>query len=407
MRRPTPGGVGVTLEGAPRENGLEAQRTEVDLMEGKAEIPARTMGVDVGDRYSQVCVLDAGGEIVEEARVRTRTPSLRRWFEGKEEGARVVLEVGPHSPWISRLVAEAGHKVLVANPRKLRMIYENDRKSDRADAEYLARVGRMDPELLAPVEHRGQEAQADLAVVRSRAQLVEVRTALINHARSTVKALGGRLPRCSTKCFHRKVEEHVPEDLQPAVLPVIDAIAELTRQIQTMERWIEELSETVYPETALLRQVGGVGSITALCYILTLERPERFPKSRSVGPYLGLVRRTHDSGESSPELGITKAGDVLLRKLLVQAAHYILGPFGPDCDLRRWGQKLEARGGPGAKKRAIVAVARKLAVLLHRLWTTGEVYDPLYQQKRTTPDDAGEVDTEDLPETTKDARAAA
>lgn len=363
-------------------------------MKGRAGIPERTIGLDVGDRYSQVCILDMAGEIVEEGRVRTTEPALERRFGGME-GARVVLEVGPHSPWISRLLAAAGHEVLVANPRKLRLIYENDHKSDKADAEYLARVGRMDPELLSPVKHRGRTARADLTVVRSRNALVEVRTGLINHARSTVKAFGERLPSCSTDSFHRKAEEHIPEDLQPALLPILDAIGELTRQIKEMERWITELSETLYPETALLRQVPGVGELTALCYILTLERPERFEKSRSVGPYLGLVRRTHDSGESSPDLGITKAGDVLLRKLLVQAAHFTLGPFGPDSDLRRWGQKLEARGGPGAKKRAIVAVARKLAVLLHRLWLTGEVYEPLYNHNRneTEVDDVQDAQT--------------
>lgn len=144
-----------------------------------------------------------------------------------------------------------------------------------------------------------------------------------------------------------------------------------------MEQWIEELAKSEYPETELLCQVAGVGTLTALCYILTLEAPERFRTSRAVGPYLGLVPRRHDSGESSPELRTTKAGDILLRTFLVQSAHYILGPFGPDTDLRRWGQRLEARGGPGAKNRAAVAVARKLAILLHRLWVTGEVYEPL------------------------------
>ena len=193
--------------------------------------------------------------------------------------------------------------------------------------------------------------------------------------------MGGRLPKCSTKSFHCKVEGHIPEELCPALIPLLDAIAELTRQIKGMEAWIVELSETEYPETELLRQVPGVGPITALCYILTLERAERFRTSRAVGPYLGLVPRRHDSGESSPQLRTTKAGDPLLRWLLVQSAHYILGPFGTDCDLRRWGEELAARGGPNAKKRAVVAVARKLAVLLHRLWLTGEVYDPLRNQQ--------------------------
>lgn len=350
-------------------------------MQGTMNAPERTIGLDVGDRQSHLCILDASGEIVEETRVRTTAPALSSRFAGMAP-ARVVLEVGPHSPWISRLLANAGHEVIVANPRKLRLIYENDRKCDRADAQYLARVGRLDPELLAPVEHRSEDVQADLAVLRSRDTLVDARTALVNHARSTAKAMGARLPKCSTDSFHQTVEEHVPEALMPALLPVIDAIAELTAQIQGMERWIKELAETEYPETELLCQVTGVGTLTALCYMLTLETPDRFRKSRAVGPYLGLVPRRHDSGESSPELRTTKAGDVLLRKLLVQAAHYILGPFGPDTDLRRWGLRLTARGGPGAKKRATIAVARKLAVLLHRLWITGEVYEPLRNSGR-------------------------
>jgi len=350
-------------------------------MQGTTKAPERTIGLDVGDRMSHLCILDGSGEVVEEGSLRTTAPALGRRFTGMPP-ARVVLEVGPHSPWISRLLARAGHEVIVANPRKLRLIYENDRKSDRADAEYLARVGRLDPELLAPVVHRSEDVQADLAVIRSRSALVEARTALINHARSTVKAMGGRLPKCSTDSFHRKVEEHVPEALMPAILPVIDAIAELTDRIRGMEQWIEELAEEEYPETELLCQVAGVGTLTALCYMLTLETPDRFRTSRAVGPYLGLVPRRHDSGESSPELRTTKAGDVLLRKLLVQSAHYILGPFGPDTDLRRWGLGLAARGGPGAKKRATVAVARKLAVLLHRLWVTGEVYEPLRNSGR-------------------------
>jgi transposase len=257
-------------------------------MQGKAKTDGMTIGVDVSDRWCHVCVLDEWGEVVEETRLATKPGVLGRYF-GAQARARVVLEVGPHSPWISRLIAAGGHEVIVANPRKLRLIYENDQKSDRVDAEYLARVGRMDPKLLAPVVHRGLTAQADLALIRSRTALVEARTALVNHARSTVKAVGGRLPKCSTRSFHRKVEEHVPEELHAALLPVVDAIAGLTAQIEGMEAWLLELSETEYPETALLRQVAGVGPITALCYVLTLENPERFATSRDVGPYLVSV----------------------------------------------------------------------------------------------------------------------
>ncbi|MEQ9569260.1 MAG: IS110 family transposase [Longimicrobiales bacterium] len=356
-------------------------------MQRTAKAPERTIGLDVSDRTSHLCVLDGAGEVVEETRVPTTSAGLSAGF-GRRPPTRVVLEVGPHSPWITRLLQRLGHDVIVANPRKLRFIYQNDRKSDRADAEYLARVGRLDPTLLAPVQHRGAEAQADLAVIRSRSGLVEARTALINHVRSSVKAVGSRLPACSTESFHWKVEDQVPEELQPALIPVIDTIAELTARIREMERWLDELANTVYPETALLTQVRGVGTLTALAYMLTLEAPERFPDSRAVGPYLGLVPRRHDSGDSSPELSTTKAGDRLLRTLLVQSAHYILGPFGPDTDLRRWGLRLAERGGQAAKQRAVVAVARKLAVLLHRLWLTGEVYQPLRNAEREAREEA-------------------
>lgn len=347
-------------------------------MQATTKTPERTIGLDVGDRHCHLCIVDTAGQVVEESRLSTRAPALQARFGGPEP-TRIVLEVGPHSPWISRLLADAGHEVIVANPRKLRLIYENDRKSDRADAEYLARVGRLDPELLAPVIHRGEDVQADLAVIRSRSALVDARTALVNHARAAVKAIGGRLPRCSTATFPEKVEEHVPEALLPAILPVldVDAIQALNAEIRDMERWIDELARTEYPETAVLTQVAGVGTLTALAYILTLETPDRSRKSRSVGAYLGFVPARHDSGESSPQVRTTKAGDDLLRKLLMQSAHYTLGPFGPDSDLRRWGLRLAERGGAAAEKRALVAVARKLAVLLHRLWVTGEVYEPV------------------------------
>ncbi|MGH2657402.1 MAG: IS110 family transposase [Actinomycetota bacterium] len=351
------------------------------MTEGNTRPHPDTVGLDVGDRTSQLCRLERQGEIIEESRVATTKKALGRRFK-EMAAARVVLEVGPHSPWISRLLATAGHEVIVANPRKLRLIYENDQKSDRADAEYLARVGRLDPKLLAPVRHRSQNTHAHLTVLRSRDALVRARTALINHVRGSVKAVGGRLPSCGTPSFHRKVEGVIPEELEAALLPLVDVIGHLTEKIRHYDKRIKEISEVKYPETALLRQVPGVGPVTALCYVLTLEDPDRFPTSRSVGPYLGLVPRKRDSGNASPQLRTTKSGDPMLRHLLTQAAHYILGPFGPDTDLRRWGLQIAERGGNNVKKRAIVAVARKLAVLLHSLWSTGEVYEPLRNSQR-------------------------
>lgn len=340
--------------------------------------PKLTVGLDLGDRYSHFTVLDEQGVLVESGKVRTARAAIMQKFAGMGR-SRVVMEVGTHSPWASRAVSESGHEVVVANARKLRMIYQNESKSDRVDAESLARVGRMDARLLHPVQHRSEDAQRDLAVVRSRDKLVDVRTNLINHARGTAKAQGFRLRRCSAESFVKKVGAELPEELSAALAPVLATLEAINSQIKGYDRELEVLARERYPETGLLRQVAGVGLITALCYVLTLEDPGRFHHSRSVGAYLGLTPRRSDSGQREPQLRITKCGDVMLRRLMVQAAHYVMGPFGPDTDLRRFGERIAARGGKNAKRRAIVAVARKLACLLHVLWAGGEVYEPLRQ----------------------------
>jgi transposase len=307
------------------------------------------------------------GEVLEESRVRTTPEDVRRRFAG-QRCLRIALEVGKHSPWMCRLLVELGHQVIVANPRKVRLIWENRKKRDRIDARYLARLVRLDPELLHPVEHRSEQAQVDLAVLRSRAALVKVRTELINHVRGAVKSLGHRLPKCDAKQFGKRMGEALPESVRPALTGVVETIARLTLQITAYDRKLATLARSRYPETAQLTQVGGVGVLTGLAYRLVLDDPTRFARSRTVGAYLGLVPQANESGDAQPQLPINKEGDRLLRSLLVQLAHYILGPFGQDCDLRRHGLRIAARGGKAAKKRAVVAVARKLAVLLHARW---------------------------------------
>lgn len=339
-----------------------------------------TIGLDLGDRHCQYCVLATDGEAVHEGRIRTTPEALREFF-GPLKACRVALEAGTHSPWVSRLIKELGHEVIVANPRKLRLIYQNNDKCDQVDARYLARIARMDPTLLAPLSHRGAAAQADLAILRARNALVAARTKLVNHVRGAVKSFGGRLPTGSTHTFAKRVEAHVPELLKPAFESLLRAIQELTDRIGEYDQKIEGLVGK-YPEAKHLRQVSGVGPLTSMSFILTLEDPTRFKKSRTVGSFLGLRPRKDDSGSREAQLGIRKAGDMFLRRLLVGSAHYILGPFGPDTDLRRWGLELAQRGGKNAKKRAVVAVARKLAVLLHRLWVSGQTYEPLRNSQR-------------------------
>jgi transposase len=346
------------------------------MSESSTTARMQTVGLDVSDRYVHWCRLDAAGRVVGRDRVGTSRSTLEPWLR-EQPRARMILEVGAHSPWLSRLVVHCGHDVLVANARKLRFIYENAAKQDRVDAESLARVGRLDPQLLAPVQHRRVTAQADLAAVRARDALVRTRTLLINHVRGAVKALEGlRLPASSAAAFARRNAPRIPGGLQPALEPVVQTLGELTRHIDEAEAELRTIAAR-YPATERLQQVPGVGLITALTFVLTIDDPTRFRTGRLVGAYLGLCPRRDDSGERRAQLGITKTGDRFLRSLLVNAAHYIMGPFGPASDLRRWGLALAARGGTNAKKRAVIAVARKLAALLHRLWTTGEVYRPV------------------------------
>jgi transposase len=345
--------------------------------------PKITAGLDLGDKYSYLCMIDQrSGEVLEEGRLRTTPEALRRRF-ASESSLRIAIETGTHSPWASRVLEELGHEVLVANSRKLRLIYANKRKTDEVDAENLARLARLDPRLLYPVAHRGEDSQAHMAIVRSRQALVGCRTQLVNHVRGAVKSFGARLPKCPARSFHKRAQEHIPEALSPALEPVLEQIASLTERIRDYERQLEEISEERYPETELLRQVEGVGPLTALTFVLTLEDPCRFEKSRSVGAYLGLVPASDRSGERDPQKRISKEGDEMLRRLLVSGAHYILGPFGSDSDLRRHGERIASRGGKNSKKRAVVAVARKLAVLLHSLWISGEVYEPLRNAHRS------------------------
>jgi transposase len=305
---------------------------------------------------------------------------LSKWFHDKE-AMLVVIEVGTQSPWISRLLRDLGHRVVVANARKLALIARSRAKDDRADAELLARLGRADLGLISEVHHRSEARQVALAMVRARAQLVEARTQLVNHCRGSVKSLGYRLPMCDVRSFPAKAMAALPESLAPALTPILEQIAEMTRRVRRYDYELAKLAEEQFPETSLLLQIRGVGPLTALVYVLTLESPERFSRSRQVGSYLGLVPARAQSGQRNPQLRITKQGDRYLRTLLVQCAHYILGPFGEPCNLRSFGERLVARGGKHAKRRAGVAVARKLAVLMHALWLRGEVYDPFFGRK--------------------------
>jgi transposase len=345
--------------------------------------PQLTIGLDLGDRNSGYCVLDESGQIQLEERVRTNAKALREVF-GAMARSRIAVEIGTHSPWISRLLSALGHAVIVANARKVRLIGESRKKDDRLDAQTLARLARIDPQLLYPVKHRSAQAQADLMMIGARAGLVRARTGLVNTARGLAKSYGERLRGCNVRNRNPEKAEGLSPELQRELEPLLAGIEAGSERICEYNEGIEQLAQQSYPQTALLKQVKGMGTLMALTYMLTLEDPHRFQKSRDVGCSLGLQPGRRNSGRSEPQLHISKEGDPYLRTRLVQGAQHILGPFGIDCDLRRWGLKLAERGGRNGKKRAIVATARKLAVLLHHLWGSGEAYEPLHNSSPTT-----------------------
>jgi transposase len=349
----------------------------------KVEGQKLTIGLDLGDRSSWYCVLNAAGEVLLERKLATTPKAMKEVFGGMPR-SRLALETGMHSPWVSRLLSELGHEVIVAHARNVRLIGESRRKDDRFDARTLARLARIDPDLLGPVQHRSRKAQADLTVIRARAGLVRARTALINTARGLTKSYGERLRGCSTRKMNRELAQGLSPELQSALQPLLEEVESLSERIREYDARVKQIAQESYPEVARLEQVKGVGTLIALTYVLTLEDPRRFRQSRDVGCYLGLRPGRRNSGQSEPQLHISKEGDPYLRTMMVQSAHHILGPFGADSDLRRWGLKLAERGGKNGKKRAVVAVARKLAIMLHRLWVSGEVYEPLRNQRVLT-----------------------
>ena len=340
-----------------------------------------TLGLDLSDRMSHYHVLRGDEHTLAVGKVATTRADLTALFE-RWKDCRLVIEAGGHSPWISRLAKKCGMDVVVGNPRRVELISKSDHKTDRSDAHSLADLGRVSTRLLAPITHRSAQAQADLCALRSRDELVRLRTGAVNHVRSVMKSNGYRIEPCSADSFGRKAWTSIPAELEIGLRHVMTSIVALSQQIADLDKQIERLCAERYPITQALRQIGGVGPVVALTFVLTLDDPTRFRRARDVGAYLGLVPRKRSSGTSDPQLRITKAGDRSMRRLLVIAANYILGRFGPDCDLRRFGLKIVGAGNDTrAKKRARVAVARKLAVVMHHLWRTGEVYDPLHTAK--------------------------
>jgi transposase len=314
-----------------RAQGAIESRPAVDksstvMMSGNEILKQRklTIGMDPGDRATRYCVLDEAGEVILERSVPTTKKGVDQVFAAMPR-SRVGLETGVHSPWVSRQLTQLGHEVIVAHARNVRLIGESSRKDDRLDARTLARLARIDPQLLSPVRHRSAEAQVHLAVIRARAALVGARTALVNAARGLAKSYGERLRKCGTQQVRRDLAAGLSVELRAALEPLLGEIESLSQRIAAYNRQIEQIAKEVYPRLHLLKQVKGVGTLIALTYVMTLDDPQRFRRSRDAGYFVGLRPGRRNSGSSEPQLHISKEGDSYLRTLMVQGAHYFWG----------------------------------------------------------------------------------
>src|SRR5437764_573839 len=332
MRRPVSRGMRYApndrrAQGAKRRPAMKKISTVQTLRNEILKKQKLTIGMDLGDRWSCYCIPDEAVTIDPQQKVAMTPEAMKQTFS-KIPRSLIAMETGTHSPWVSRLLTELGYKVVVAHAQKVQLITKSNRKDDRHDARTLARLARIDPELLGPVRHRSAQAQIHLTVIRARAELVRARTALVHAARGLVKSYGQRLPKCGTRQVSRELGAGLPAELREVLEPLLQEIESLNERIEEYDERMEKIARERYPHVELLKQVKGVGTQIALTYILTLEDPHRFPKSREVGCFLGLRPGRRDSGESQPQMHISKEGDRYLRTMLVQGAHYILGPFG-------------------------------------------------------------------------------
>jgi len=357
------------------------QKNSKQITDGKAVVA----GIDLGKRSSEICLMDRDGAIIERRKIGTTKKNFERLF-GALPRLRAALETGPSSNWVARLLDELGHETVVADAQRVKIITDTHSKDDKRDAGWLSEIALRWPELLNPVKQRSLETQQHRAMLRLREGLVEARTKLINAVRGVMTSFGERLPASNGDYFARKAMPHLPQLLRDQVQPAVLAIEAISAQVQVYDHMVKKLCRERYrAATERMQTIPGVGPTTALAFTLELDGdPSWLRSSRSAGALVGLRPKRRDSGEKSPELSITKKGNRMLRRLLVQCSHHILGPFGPDTALRLWGSSLVARSGTKrGKRKAIVAVARKLAVLLHTLWRRDED-DPLYGLSQKT-----------------------
>lgn len=343
------------------------------------QAPRCYIGIDLACKVSKFCVVGADGKLRFRGSVGTTREELEATFESMVP-AVIAIEAGSVSRLVDDVLSAQGHYVVVANPRKVAAISKNNKKCDEEDAELLARLVRVDPTLLSPIEHRTATAHEGLAMVRARDLCVRTRTAHMNSVRGMAKVFGLKLPSCDADAFAERIGKAVKEHpMYELFAPMVDLVGNLTKTILGFDKKLDVFAAKYMPRAKILQEIPGVGPVTAVAFALAVDNPERFPNQRAIGAYFGLVPRRDQSGEVDKRLGITKAGDPLIRRLLTQCAHVILQARNRDCDLKRFGERL-INAGSTNKKRAVTAVARKLAVQMLRVLQTGEPHDPDFQQ---------------------------
>lgn len=352
------------------------------------------IGIDIGDKVNFICILNESGDILDKFEIDNNKEEMIEYFESIEK-ASIVIEAGSHSPWISRLLISIGHDVFTCNPRHLAAVSQNLQKSDQTDCEILARLLLTGKHLLKQVHHAKEDAMRDFLLIKSRRALVKSRTILINNSRGVVKSFGERIsPRLTADAFHKHAGETLKEDTLEKIEDLIEVIGKTTEQILKYEKSIKDLIKKKYPVAELLQSINGVGPLTSLAFILTIDDPNRFEKSRNVPVYLGLVPRRDQSGDKDKQLPITKAGSKLMRSLLLNCANYILSEKGEDNQIKRFGLKISGNGKSKARKnKAKVAVARKLCVIMHQIWITNKPFmailgDKVEVNKEETPENS-------------------
>ncbi len=327
------------------------------------------IGMDVSLKETSICVVDGSGEIVSEGTVISEPAAIATFIEAKAGCAlRIGLETGPTTTWLWHELRALGLPVICIDARHAKAALSVQiNKSDRNDAVGLARI--MQCGWYKEVQVKSLPCHELRAVLNSRAQLVKIKCDLENQIRGLLKNLGLVIGKAGGNVFRHRAEELVAEHplLQEAVRPLLAVreivrreVAGLTRRLLTMARDNDE--------SRRLMTVPGIGPINALAFCAAIDEPSRFRRSRSVGAYFGLTPRRYASGEVDWSGRISKCGDAMVRSYLFVAAGVLLTRVPQWCKLKAWGHRLWKRIG---FKKAKVAVARKLAVILHRMWRDG------------------------------------